>query len=119
MYSVRLYWLFLCVFLTAQLAAQSPVKSPDAYLPHKLGEQFTPHHMLNSYFAYLASQTSQTCKLEQYGMTNEDRPLQIAIFSSRRKTCENWRRFAPTTSNLPACFPGPAMHGISPLQLFG
>jgi hypothetical protein len=37
---------------------------------------------LNAYFEYVSGLASATMKLEKYGITNEDRPLQIAIFSS-------------------------------------
>lgn len=74
-----LFVAFLSVFYT--LHAQQ-VKSPDEFLPHKLGEKFTPHYLLNSYFEYLAAQSPATMKLQKYGLTNEDRPLQIAVFSS-------------------------------------
>lgn len=57
-------------------------KSPNEFLPHKLGEQFTPHYLLNAYFEQLAANASATMRLEKYGLTNESRPLQIAIFSA-------------------------------------
>lgn len=58
------------------------LQSPDEFFPHKRGEQFTPHHQLTDYFEYLAANAPTTMRLEKYGATNEDRPLQIAIFSS-------------------------------------
>lgn len=57
-------------------------KSPNEFLPHRLGEQFTPHYLLNAYFEQLAAASPQTMRLEKYGLTNEGRPLQIAIFAS-------------------------------------
>jgi len=63
-------------------SAGSTLKSPDAFLPHRLGEQFTPHHWLNAYFEQLAASATTTMRLEKYGLTNEARPLQIALFSS-------------------------------------
>lgn len=70
------------LLLATSASAQTTVKSPDAFLPHKIGEQFTEHYELVSYFQYLAAMSPKTMKLEQYGSTNEDRPLMIAIFSS-------------------------------------
>lgn len=69
-------------FLALSLSAQTTLKSPDQFLPHQLGEQFTPHHLLTDYFEYLAMAAPEVMRLERYGMTNEDRPLQIAIFSA-------------------------------------
>ncbi|MBK6933119.1 MAG: zinc carboxypeptidase [Saprospirales bacterium] len=71
---------FCC--LTSLLFAQKAVKSPDEFLPHRIGEQFTPHHMLTGYFEYLAAVAPATMRLERYGATNEARPLQLAIFSA-------------------------------------
>lgn len=72
---------FLLLCLTA--AYGQSVKSPNDFLPHRIGDKFTPHHMLNGYFEYLANATPATMKLVKYGLTNEDRPLQIAIISSQ------------------------------------
>ena len=72
---------FLLLCLTAAYGQQ--IKSPNDFLPHRIGDKFTPHHMLNDYFQYLAAATPATMKLVKYGLTNEDRPLQIAIISSQ------------------------------------
>jgi hypothetical protein len=73
----------LCLFLTLQsLSAQKKVQSPDEFLPHRLGEAFTPHYLLTDYFEYLAANAPATMKLERYGLTNEMRPLQVAFFSA-------------------------------------
>ncbi|MBK9336627.1 MAG: zinc carboxypeptidase [Lewinellaceae bacterium] len=71
---------FVC--LASLLPAQTPLKSPDDFLPHRIGEQFTPHHLLTDYFEYLAANAPATMRLERYGATNEARPLQVACFSS-------------------------------------
>jgi hypothetical protein len=68
-----------CLQVAHALFAQ---KSPNEFLPHRLGEQFTPHYLLNAYFEQLAAASPQTMRLEKYGLTNEARPLQIAIFAS-------------------------------------
>ena len=74
-------FLLLLLFSAQPLVAQT-LKTADAFLPHKIGDKFTPHYQLNSYFEYLAANAPTTMRLEKYGLTNEDRPLQIAIFSS-------------------------------------
>ena len=73
--------LALLVFLISAQAVFAQ-KSPNEFLPYLLGEQFTPHHLLNAYFEQLAAAAPSTMRLEKYGLTNEIRPLQIAIFSS-------------------------------------
>ncbi|MFN0213862.1 MAG: zinc carboxypeptidase, partial [Saprospiraceae bacterium] len=75
----RVLALLLSFFSTQAVFSQ---KTPNEFLPHKLGEQFTPHYLLNGYFEQLAAALPTTMRLEKYGQTNEARPLQIAIFSS-------------------------------------
>lgn len=72
----------LFFFSADDLGAQQPLKTPDEFLPHRLGEQFTPHHLLTDYFAYLAENAPKTMRLVRYGATHEARPLQYAVFSS-------------------------------------
>lgn len=79
----------LCLFagiVTAQSNENAPSAvqplSPNAFLPHRLGDNFTPHHLLNTYFEQLAAEAPSTMRLEKYGITYEGRPLQVAIFSS-------------------------------------
>ena len=74
-YALLLPIILLCSPINAQLL------HPDEFLPHKLGEHFTPHHMLVDYFEHVAEH-SPLVKLVQYGRTNEDRPLMIAIIAS-------------------------------------
>lgn len=73
----------LCLFLTlSALSAQTKIQNPNEFLPHRLGEAFTPHYLLTDYFEYLAANAPATMKLERYGRTNEMRPLQVAFFSA-------------------------------------
>ncbi|MFN0036684.1 MAG: M14 family metallopeptidase [Saprospiraceae bacterium] len=76
-------------------AGQGQAKTPNEFLPHQLGEQFTPHHLLNAYYEQLAAAAPTTMRLEKYGLSNEARPLQIAIFSSP----ENMARLEPIRLN--------------------
>ncbi|MBL7807554.1 MAG: zinc carboxypeptidase, partial [Saprospiraceae bacterium] len=73
---------FLVVLFSGIFSSVLAQRSPNEFLPHKLGEQFTPHHLLNAYFEQLAQSVTATMRLEKYGKTNEGRPLQIAIFAS-------------------------------------
>ncbi len=68
--------LFVQLFLFAQL------QSPNEFLPHKLGEQFTPHHLLIDYFQH-ASANSDLVTLQEYGTTYEGRPLMLAFVTSK------------------------------------
>ncbi len=73
------------VFLFSMVAflsfGQSVIKSPDEFLPYKLGEQFSEHNMLVSYFQYVASQSDRV-KLVEFGRTHQKRPMLMAIVSS-------------------------------------
>ena len=70
-----LFWAVLPLTLVAQL------QSPDEFLPHNLGETFTPHHTLVDYFEHVA-ENSDHVQLIEYGRTNEDRPLLLAFVST-------------------------------------
>lgn len=67
--------LFFAKIINAQLL------SPDEFLPHKLGEHFTPHHLLVDYYKHV-SENSPLVKFQQYGQTNQKRPLIMAFISS-------------------------------------
>lgn len=62
--------------------ALGQVPSPDEFLPHQLGEAFTPHHLLVDYFEKVAKESDQV-KLIEYGRTEEGRPLILAFISSK------------------------------------
>ncbi len=85
-----------CYALTMLLAqaASAQLQSPDQFLPHKLGETFTPHHLLVDYFQHVASNSPQI-KLTEYGKTNEKRPLLLAFVS----TPENLARLEAIREN--------------------
>lgn len=82
---MRFLTLICLIGLVLPLNAQ--LQSPDEFLPHKLGEHFTPHHLLVDYFEHVAENSSKV-RLVQYGITYEDRPLILAIVSSE-KNLEN------------------------------
>lgn len=70
------------------------IPTPSEYLPHDLGETFTPHHLLVDYYAQIA-EASPRVELIQYGTTNEDRPLLLAFVS----TPENIQRLEAIREN--------------------
>ena len=55
--------------------------SPNEFLPHKMGEQFTPHYMIVDYVEHVAA-NSDNVILTQYGWTNQKRPLKLAFIST-------------------------------------
>ncbi|MCP3929546.1 MAG: zinc carboxypeptidase [Bacteroidetes bacterium] len=70
------------IIMFSTLFAQEKIISPDEFLPHALGEQFTPHHLLLDYFEYVAEQSDQVV-LQEYGRTNQQRPLLLAFVSTK------------------------------------
>ncbi len=76
-------FLFLILFFGTSLFAQNRLKSPDAFLPHALGVQYTAHHQLVSYFEYIGQQASDRVQVQRFGMTSEERPQLLAIVSSK------------------------------------
>lgn len=58
------------------------LQSPEQFLGYKTGTRFTPHFKIVNYFKHVASNVPAMVKLEQYGETNEGRPLLLAFVSS-------------------------------------
>ena len=73
---------FSLIFICSLPGFCQQLKTPDAFLGYPLGSRYTPHHRLVSYFQYAASATADKMKLEQYGETNEKRPLLLAYIAS-------------------------------------
>ena len=73
----KLLLLFILAGAFCAAGAQA-IQSPEKFLGYKPGEQFTPHYRIVEYFKYIA-QASKNVKLQQYGTTNEGRPL-LAMF---------------------------------------
>ena len=73
---VALFFVFACGMTFGQL------QSPDQFLGYKLGTRYTPHYKIVNYFRHIVENASQLVKLEQYGETNEGRPLLLAYIAS-------------------------------------
>ncbi len=70
-----------CLVGALPTTAQDRLLSPADFLGYRLGERFTPHHRVVAYVEHVAAH-APTVELEQYGLTNEGRPLLLAIVSS-------------------------------------
>ncbi|MEO0338327.1 MAG: M14 family zinc carboxypeptidase, partial [Bacteroidota bacterium] len=73
--------IWLCSFVCLSFISQAQLLSPDEFLPHKNGEQMTPHYMLVDYAQHVA-ENSEFVEWSQYGWTNEKRPLQLLTIAS-------------------------------------
>lgn len=65
-----------------QISFSQNISSPTEFLGYELGTQFSRHHQVIDYFKEVASQRPSQIKLQNYGMTNERRPLYLAFISS-------------------------------------
>lgn len=74
--------IFLCICLLFSTISFSQLKSPEQFLGYKVGTRFTPHWKISSYFQHVAASLPGRVKLEQYGETNEHRPLFLAFLAS-------------------------------------
>ncbi len=68
--------------------------SPNDFLPHDLGEHFTPHHQLVDYYQHVAAESDHV-QLIEYGRTNQGRPLLAAFVS----TPDNLNNLEPIRKN--------------------
>ena len=64
------------------LSFSQNITSPSAFLGYDIGTQFSRHHEVVDYFKTVANAMPNQVKLEQYGTTNERRPLYLAYVSS-------------------------------------
>lgn len=74
-------FLFLLAIVFVGIAS-AQVPSPADFLGYELGDQFTRHHQVVSYYKALA-EASENVRLIEYGRTYEDRPLLLAFVSSK------------------------------------
>ncbi len=89
----RHYCLIALLFITIS-GLQAQLQAPSDFLPHALGEQFTPHHMLVDYVKHVAA-NSPSVQIERYGQTYEGRPMMLAYIS----TPENLSRLEDVRQN--------------------
>ena len=89
----RFFLLF--VLLTVQFLNAQSLKSPDEFLGYPLGSKYTPHFKIVNYFNYVAATVTNQNKLEQYGETNEGRPLLLSFVAS----AENFTRLEEIRKN--------------------
>lgn len=70
------------LFLFISSLGLAQVKSPDQFLGYKLGTRYTPHFNIVNYCKQVADEAPDMVKLEQYGTTNEGRPLLLLYVTS-------------------------------------
>src|SRR5215831_17890426 len=72
----------VCLLLLIAFHVHAQLQSPDQFLHYKIGSHYTPHYNIVNYFRHVADAVPNMVKLEQYGTTNEGRPLLITCVAS-------------------------------------
>jgi len=73
----------MLLWLNSQVAwAQQKIQTPAQFLGYELGQRFTTHNRILDYVNYLATQTPNRIKVQEYGKTYEGRPLVLAYVAS-------------------------------------
>jgi len=79
---MRKLLLLLSFILMQQLLLAQSLQSPEQFMGYKIGTRYTPHHRIVDYYRHVAAAVPNIVKLQQYGQTNEGRPLIVAFVSS-------------------------------------
>jgi len=74
--------LSLSIAVCLAFSSFAQVQSPEQFLGYKVGTRYTPHWKVVSYFQQVAANAPKHVKLQQYGQTNEGRPLMVAFIST-------------------------------------
>lgn len=75
-------YLALIILLLINNPNYGQVLSPEQFLGFKIGTHFTTHNRIVDYFKSIAEAAPDNVKLQQYGLTNEGRPLLVAFVST-------------------------------------
>jgi hypothetical protein len=75
-------FLSVFTFILISIISNAQLKSPESFLGYKVGERFTPHWQLVNYFRHAAESAADMVKLQEYGKTNEGRPLVLTYIST-------------------------------------
>ncbi|GAB2807009.1 M14 family metallopeptidase [Ferruginibacter profundus] len=88
-------FILLAILFSSYASFSQELKSPDQFLGYQLGDKYTPHYKIVNYFQQAALAMPKMMKLEQYGSTNEARPLLLAFVAS----AENFARLEEIRKN--------------------
>jgi hypothetical protein len=78
----KLFSLLFIVIGSLSITNAQSIQSPSQFLGYDIGTQFSRHHQVVDYFKAIEKSLPGQVKLEQYGSTNERRPLYVAYVSS-------------------------------------
>ena len=70
------------LFIATYFQARAQLKSPEEFLGYPPGTHYTPHWKIVNYFQHVSSAVPTMVRLQQYGETNEGRPLLLSFISA-------------------------------------
>ena len=101
----RIFGFLLLLFSIQFSSAQTQLQSPEQFLGYKVGTRFTPHWKIIDYFKSVAAAMPNMVKMQQYGQTNEGRPLMV-FFVSTPANISNLENIRTNNLKLAASLPG-------------
>ncbi|HWJ28991.1 MAG TPA: M14 family zinc carboxypeptidase, partial [Flavisolibacter sp.] len=101
----RIFGFLLLLFSIQFSFAQTQLQSPEQFLGYKVGTRFTPHWKIIDYFKSVAAAMPNMVKMQQYGQTNEGRPLMV-FFVSTPANISNLENIRTNNLKLAASLPG-------------
>jgi hypothetical protein len=110
---------FLTLLISSYASFSQSLKSPGEFLGYQLGDKYTPHYKIVNYFQQAAVAMPRMMKLEQYGETNEGRPLLLAFVASEENFArleeirKNNLRLSGMLNDKPADINGPTIVWLS------
>jgi hypothetical protein len=110
---------FLFLLVSSYASFSQSLKSPDEFLGYQLGDKYTAHYKIVNYFQQAAIAMPKVMKLEQYGATNEGRPLLLAFVTSEENFAKldeirkNNLRLTGMLNDKPADINAPAIVWLS------
>lgn len=72
----------MLLFCGLFLSSFAQLRSPEQFLGYKVGTCYTPHWRIVEYFRSVAAAVPSMVKLQEYGQTNEGRPLLVVFVSA-------------------------------------
>ena len=63
-------------------ASAGPLLTPGQFLGYALGSRFTPHSEVLRYAAHVVAHTPSQMRVQRYGSTYENRPLEVVLVAS-------------------------------------
>jgi hypothetical protein len=76
------FFAFIILLFSVTHQSFAQLQSPEQFLGYKIGSRYTPHWRLVDYFKHVAATSPSLVKLQEYGKTNEGRPLLVSFISS-------------------------------------